>query len=327
MKTANLKITGFFSAIAVLLASAVNTPAKSFDYASLKKTVSAVAIPELPARAAQLVKEASGQDREATAVAVTRVVIERKSTLAAPVVGAIAAAQPEIAASVAAAAAAQEPRQVGVITKAAVSAAPSQAGKIVNAICRKLPAKYGVAALAASQAAPDASKEILDGIASAVPVLKTLIASSTLENFAGSSTLSVSDVIARTQGLVEKAAQMEKVSSGTLLENSVQGEFAKADVKASEFRLTPNGPQGPQPVPTVSTPFTPLGITPPELNRSNTIVVAPGGTRIGPQGPQPPPTVGPPFTPLSGTPNEISRTNTSEVPPGGTRDYSNPTPP
>jgi hypothetical protein len=33
----------------------------------------------------------------------------------------------------------------------------------------------------------------------------------------------------------------------------------------------------------------------------------------------PPPSVGPPFTPLGGTPTELNRTNTGQIPPGGVR--------
>lgn len=246
--------------IAAIAIAAVNAPATTFDYASLKKSLSAVTVTELPAKAAQLVSEASAQEQELTAMAVVRLAVERKNTMAAPVVGAVVRAAPSFAGSVAATAASQQPSQVSAITKAAVSAAPAQVGSIVRAVCSELPAKYRSIAIAASEAAPDAKKEILEAVSSAVPVLKTFIERA----MADGSTLA--DVMSCIEGFVEVAAKESKVSP----EKFIVQNTPAASGNSGNYHL-----HGPTPGP----PFTTLPPSPTEINRTNTVVVPPGGSR------------------------------------------------
>ncbi len=148
------------------------------------ETLSSVPAAELPARAAQLVKESKARAREATTINVVKAALGINPAAAPALVGAIARAVPEMAPVAARTAAAEQPKQASAIAKAAAAAAPSQAGKIVAAVCRAVPKEYRSIAIAASEAVPDAGREILNAVASALPDLKLSI-EKTLANYGG----------------------------------------------------------------------------------------------------------------------------------------------
>src|SRR3954469_10499264 len=100
----------------------------------IKKSLTSVPVPELPAKAAELVTQAAKEDRETVAVTVVRAAI-RKSRASAPlVVSAVSKAAPEVAAPVSRVAAEMESGQAGSISAAAVSAAPHAKTEIVSSV-------------------------------------------------------------------------------------------------------------------------------------------------------------------------------------------------
>jgi len=159
--------------IAALPAFASKTP----QVEGIKKSLSAVPVLEMPAKAAQLVSETSAADRSAMSLAVIQAVSQLKPTAIAPVVGAVVRVIPDEAASIAALATKLQPKQASAITRAAVAAAPSQTGKIVAAVCKQAPKKYDEVATAAIQVAPGAGKEISEAVALTLPERKAEVAS------------------------------------------------------------------------------------------------------------------------------------------------------
>lgn len=99
-----------------------------------KKTVHSVPVPELPAKAAELVTQAAKEDREAIAVTVVRAAIARSRSSAPLVVAAISKAAPEVAAPVARVAAEMETAQSGAIASAAIGAAPQAKAEINTSV-------------------------------------------------------------------------------------------------------------------------------------------------------------------------------------------------
>lgn len=137
-----------------------------------QQTLNAVPAPELPARAAELVKNAKARDRRKVTVQVIDAALARNPAAAVAVVGAVARAVPEVAALAAGAAAAAQPAQAADIARAAASSAPAEAGKIVAAVCRAAPQQYREIAARVAQVAPGAKGEILRAVASVFPELK-----------------------------------------------------------------------------------------------------------------------------------------------------------
>lgn len=131
-----------------------------------------VPAPEMPAKAADLVKAANARDRGSVTVNVMTAATALNPAGVTTVVSAIAKAVPDMASVAAETAAAQQPKQAAEIARAAVAAAPSKTGKIVAAVCRAAPQDYRNIARAAAQAAPGMSKEILQALATTFPDLK-----------------------------------------------------------------------------------------------------------------------------------------------------------
>lgn len=155
-----------------LFASAQAIATESFKAESFQSRLASVPAPEMPAKAADLVKAARSRDRSAVTVEVVKAALARNPAAALSVVGAIAKVVPEMAAVAAGAAAEVRPAQAAEITRAAVSAAPAKAGKIVAAVCLAVPRNYRQIALAAAEVAPGANKEILRAVATVLPSLR-----------------------------------------------------------------------------------------------------------------------------------------------------------
>ena len=159
----------------------------------LKETLSGVPPIELPAKAAQVVKE-------------TKAAVGINPAAAPAIVGAIARTTPEMASAAAGTAAAAQPKQAGAIAKAAAAGAPTKAGKIVTAVCRAAPRDYRGIAIAVSQAVPGAAKEILEAVASALSDLKPYIEEA-ITSFRGG-VLTVAAVL-------DQAAKLAQTSPGS----------------------------------------------------------------------------------------------------------------
>jgi hypothetical protein len=135
--------------------------------------LSRVPVPEMPAKAADLVQAAAVLERESTAAAVLRDV----NTMARPgvmpyVVSAICQRNPEVAGAVVAAAIKLQPDDEPAFCRAAVCAAPDRVEQVVASACAVAPASFANVALVVFQRWPDANCLILDGLTNALPALK-----------------------------------------------------------------------------------------------------------------------------------------------------------
>ena len=139
------------------------------QYRQLLETVPAL---ELPAKAAELVKQAESRHRATTAASVTKEAVTLNPPAAPGVVSAIAKAVPELAATVAGTATTEQPKQATAIAEAAATAAPLKAGKIVVEVCRAAPSEYRSVAIVAAQTNPGSAKEPVGTVASVIPNLQ-----------------------------------------------------------------------------------------------------------------------------------------------------------
>lgn len=114
---------------AVIVAMAMAAPSAfaitATQAKAIKKAVSSVPVAEMPAKAAELVKDATKEDREAVAVTAVRAGISKSRSSARLMVSAVIKAAPEVAGAVTMVATEMESEQAGTITSAAISAAPS----------------------------------------------------------------------------------------------------------------------------------------------------------------------------------------------------------
>jgi hypothetical protein len=121
-------------AIAMALAAPSAFAASNAQLKAIKKTINTVPVPELAAKAAELVTQAAKEDREAVAVTVVRAAITKSRSSAPLVVAAISKAAPEVAAPVSRVAAEMETAQSGSIAAAAIGAAPSAKAEITSSV-------------------------------------------------------------------------------------------------------------------------------------------------------------------------------------------------
>lgn len=101
---------------------------------AIKKTLNAVPVPELAAKAAELVEESSKEDRETVAITVVRAAIHKSRSSAPLVVAAISKVAPEVAGPVSRIAAEMEAGQSASIAAAATSAAPAARAEIASSV-------------------------------------------------------------------------------------------------------------------------------------------------------------------------------------------------
>jgi|SRR4051812_12804370 len=121
-------------ALAAILAAPSAFAVTDAQLKAIKKSVNSVPVPELPAKAAELVTQAAKEDREAVAVTVVRTAIRKSRSSAPLIVSAVSKAAPEVAAPVSRVAAEMESGQAGSISAAAVSAAPHAKTEIVSSV-------------------------------------------------------------------------------------------------------------------------------------------------------------------------------------------------
>jgi hypothetical protein len=117
-------------AIAMALAAPSVFAASNAQLKAIKKTINSVPVPELAAKAAELVTQAAKEDREAVAVTVVRAAITKSRSSAPLVVSAISKVAPEVAGPVSRVAAEMETAQSGSIAAAAIGAAPHAKAEI-----------------------------------------------------------------------------------------------------------------------------------------------------------------------------------------------------
>ena len=96
----------------------------------VKNTVLSVPVPEMPAKAAEVVTQSEKKDRQAVAVTAVRAIVMKHRAAAPVVIAAVSKAAPDLAPVVAVAAAEIATEQTAYIMRAASLAAPEQASKI-----------------------------------------------------------------------------------------------------------------------------------------------------------------------------------------------------
>jgi len=255
----SMKITKYTVTLATGVALMMAFKAPAADNAAgipVLSVLTAATSAELPAKAADLVTQASAKNLKQTTIDVVKAAVGLNPAAATAIVGSIAQASPSMAGTAAATAATLVPNQVVYIARAAASAAPAQAGAIVEAICRAMPATYQVVAAAVADTVPGAGKQILSAVGTAIPELKNTI-SQTLASFGGNIP-SVSMVLAQ-------VAQIESSSGAVALSSGA----------------IPTGARGPGAVP----PQVPISSTPTVLNPANANPAPPNG--YGYQAPPP----------------------------------------
>jgi len=197
---------GAAGVLAVMVVWLMPAPGGNAVAATPFTALSGVAVPEIPAKAADLVQAAAVSDREQSAAAVLRAVV----TVARPgvlpyVVSAICRRNPEVAGAVVTTAIELQPRDVLIFSQAALCAAPGQVEQIVAAACQAAPSSFANVALVASRQMPSANHLILAGLAGGLPGLKPCLAQA--ESL--SATNDVEAVIKQTVQLLTDAAKVE----------------------------------------------------------------------------------------------------------------------
>jgi hypothetical protein len=172
----NLKwiaLSGVLGVTVIVLACTVAAHSNSAGASTPFIALSSVAVPEIPAKAAELVHAAAPLDRERT----VREVLRDVSAVAKPgvlryVVSAVCGSNPEMAGPAVATAIELQPEDVEVICQAALCAAPHELEQIVFSACRTAPGSCATVAIAAYRQAPSATEMILTTLARAMPELE-----------------------------------------------------------------------------------------------------------------------------------------------------------
>jgi hypothetical protein len=134
------KLTMLGALLVAVATLTVNSSAlTTIQIQTIKSEVLSVPVPEMPAKAADLVKNAEKKDRQAVALTAVRAVVAKHKAAAPLDVSAIAKIAPELAPAVAAASAEIAPEQAATIAIAAVSAAPAQALPIRDSVVKAAP--------------------------------------------------------------------------------------------------------------------------------------------------------------------------------------------
>jgi hypothetical protein len=197
-------------AVFTVQASDDKSPSPSFAVLSKATQI------ELPAKAAELVSQATPKQRQQTTIDVVKAALGLNPAAASAVVASIAHANPEVAAIAAATAASLLPDQAAEIARVAAAAAPKQAGQIVAAVCRVAPKSYKEIASAVAEAAPDQGKQILTGLASAMPTLQGPL-NKFIATYGGNNSPTVSTVLNQVQPTPESQAPPAPSSGSVVL--------------------------------------------------------------------------------------------------------------
>jgi hypothetical protein len=172
MKWQWLIALGAAGGLAVLVVCLLPVPGNQAVEATPFLALSRVPVPEMPAKAAELVQAAPVLDREATAAAVLQAVTTMARRGVMPyVVSAICQRNPEVTGTVVATAIQLQPDDELAFCRAAVLAAPDQVDQVVVSACAALPGSFANVAMVAFGCRPDAEALILDGLTNALPAL------------------------------------------------------------------------------------------------------------------------------------------------------------
>jgi hypothetical protein len=135
-----LKKLTTLAALFVALATVVSSNAlTTIQIKNIQTEVLGVPVPEMPAKAADLVKAALKKDRQATALTAVRAVVAKHRAAAPLVVSAISKVDPNLAPAVAAASAEIAPEHAASIATAAIAVAPAQSVVIHEQVVKAAP--------------------------------------------------------------------------------------------------------------------------------------------------------------------------------------------
>jgi hypothetical protein len=144
-----MKMKQLVTSAALLVAIAVAAPSAfaitAAQKAEIKKAITSVPVPEMPAKAAELVVKASKADRSDVAAQAVRTAIYRSRTSAPQVVAAVSKAAPDLAGIASMTAVQLEGDQASLIAQAATTAAPSAKSEIASSVRSGLMTGNGVA--------------------------------------------------------------------------------------------------------------------------------------------------------------------------------------
>jgi hypothetical protein len=259
----SLKFTMAFTVMVALMLTVKLVAGENASDNQIFAKLSSVTSAELPAAAAELIKQSAAEDLKLTTIAVVKAAVGLNPAAAPVIVGSIAQSTPEMSGIAAATAVALVPNQMVAIAQAAAAAAPSKAGLIVEAICRVLPANYRTVAETVANIVPGADKEILAGIVAAIPELQGNI-NQALATYNGK--------MPSLNAVLSQAAQIQSASGTLALSAGTRlGVSAGSPVGTPVIPVT-SLPQGPSPAP----PQVPISTTPPVINPSSG-TTAPGG--------------------------------------------------
>jgi hypothetical protein len=197
---------GAAGGFAVLVVWLVPAPGGQAVAATPFLALSRVPVPEMPAKAADLVQAAPVLERETTAAAVLRAVATMARPGAMPyVVSAICRRNPEVAGAVVATAIQLQPDDELAFCRAAVCAAPDRVEQVVASACTAAPPSFANVAMVAFGCRPDADHLILGGLTNALPGLKPYLDEAAREG----GTNDFATLINQTVQLVTDAAKAE----------------------------------------------------------------------------------------------------------------------
>jgi len=132
------------AALSVALATFTVTTANaltSIQVQEIKQAVLGVPVPEMPAKAAELVNKAEKRDRQAVAVTAVRAIAQKHRAATPLVISAVSKAAPDLAPAIAVAASEVVSDQAGSIARAAAISAPTHASEIVAAVSQAVPSQ------------------------------------------------------------------------------------------------------------------------------------------------------------------------------------------
>lgn len=160
----------------ILTLGTAGTFAAQLEQTDVRKALQSVVLPEMPVKAAELVKKAPASQRLAVALAVTQQAIALNPSSTASVVSEVCKAEPSFAGEVAVIAASLQPKSLASITHAAIKGAPSKHKQIVIALSRANPMEFPKVAGAAQMALPAEQRiDVFHSLAEAFPGLKPML--------------------------------------------------------------------------------------------------------------------------------------------------------
>jgi hypothetical protein len=289
------KIAYLISSAALIAGLAVSPAALASITSDVAKTLAGSTPLELPAKAANLVAQASAADKENVTVAVVKAAIGINPSAAVAIVSTVARENRTVAPIAAVTAATLQRNRIDQIAKAAAAAAPSEAAKIVTALIREFPQGYGVIAIAAAEGAPTAAREILAVVADFVPALQSGIQNATASFAGNKGTLPVQAILSQSynQALSSGTAVKFQVPATSISQNdnlvlALNNGGASSTAKASTASaLSPTTPTTTTVRPTLSPPTLgppyqpiPSGVT--NIGPGPITIQQPGGRNYAP---------------------------------------------